>query len=135
MKIRTRFQKLFSNACMIAVVLTAVANSTALAQQPNFVATSAQADSNQAMTFQYLFFWKESDTRTQSVLDATQKELAKLGNGVSVKQVGIKDPANAEVVNWSSIARCSAADSSTCAESISNELRTAASTMVSVRLP
>lgn len=105
MTIRTRLQKLFSNACMIALVATAVANSTAFAQQPNLVATSVQADSNQPMTFQYLFFWKENDTRTQSVLDATQKELAKLGNGVSVKQVGIKDPANAEVVEYYGVSR------------------------------
>ncbi|TWU07419.1 hypothetical protein [Allorhodopirellula heiligendammensis] len=105
MTIRTRFNGLFGSACMIALAATAVANSTAMGQQPSLVATTTQADSSQPLTFQYLFFWKEHDTRTQNALDATQQELAKLGDDVSVKQIGIKDPANAEVVNYYGVSR------------------------------
>ncbi len=105
MKFCIQFRQLFSNACMLALVVTAAMNSPLQAQQSSLTIAEAQADSNQPLTFQYLFFWKENDTKTQSVLDATQKELAKLGANVSIKQIGIKDPANAELVEHYGVSR------------------------------
>lgn len=105
MTFRIQFHKLLSNACMLALVVSAAMNAPLQAQQPLATTAEAQADSNQPLTFQYLFFWKENDKRTQGVLDATQKELAKLGTSVSVKRVGIKDPANAELVKLYGVSR------------------------------
>lgn len=105
MSIRSQFQKLFGNACVIALAASAVMSSPVQGQQTTANAAVVQPTGNQPLTFQYLFFWKENDTRTQGILDATQKEIAKLGASVSVKQIGIKDPANAEAVEYYGVSR------------------------------
>lgn len=104
MKFRIQLTKLFRNACMLALAVAATASSQTQAQHPIATATG-QAVGDQPISFQYLFFWKENDARTQSVLEKTRNELAGLGANVSLKPIGIKDPANAEVVDFYGVGR------------------------------
>lgn len=104
MRLRVRFRKLTQKVGLMAIAVAATMNTVGHAQQP-VADTATQADSIQPMTFEYLFFWKENDTRTQNALTATQQELGKLGKNVSLKQIGIKDPANAEAVEFYGVSR------------------------------
>lgn len=105
MRLRFQFRQVFRRVGLLALAATATMGSLAQAQQSIETSVAARLDGNQPLTFQYLFFWREKDARTQSVLDATQQELGKLGENVSLKQIGIKDPVNAEAVEYYGVSR------------------------------
>ena len=105
MNIRTQFHRLMKIGFTMAFAATVSMTSVTSAQQPADRTTVALANNQQPLTFEYLFFWKDNDAQTQSVLDATQQELGKLGKHVSLKQIGIKNPANAEAVKHYGVSR------------------------------
>lgn len=104
MKLFLQLRQLIKTACVIALTTATLASATQ-AQQPAADAATTASASEQQLTFEYLFFWKDKDARTQGILQSTQKEVETLGENVSLKQIGIKDPASAGIVDQYKVSR------------------------------
>jgi uncharacterized protein YcfL len=78
-------------AGLIVIGLSSAMTSMTQAQQPVTAQIIAKSTGENQLTFEYLFFWKDDDAQTKSVLDATQQELAKFGDNVSLRPIGIRN--------------------------------------------
>ena len=71
----------------------------------NAVANAGIAPMGQSQSYQYLFFSKDDDAKTRNLLQMTQQEVEKMGTNVGLKQIAIKDPTHAKLVEQYGVSR------------------------------